>query len=52
MELSVKTDNSLKLLTIFTKNSIPNAYTASEYASDLAINSKLKANNIKILNTK
>ena len=43
MELSVKTDNSLKLLTIFTKNSIPNAYPASEYASDLAINSKIKS---------
>ena len=43
MELSVKAANRLKPLTVFTKKSIPDLSTGSEYASNLAINSKIKS---------
>ena len=43
MELSLKTGNSLKPWTVFTKKSILDDHPGSEYASGLVINSKRKS---------
>ena len=47
IELSTKTANRLKQL-FSQKNSTPDVNPVSEYASNLSINSKIKANHMKI----